>query len=149
MKAKRLWSKYYRTIMASVLLMVVLPIVANGEQKPDGAAGSSDTKIEQLMNKTLGGVPGKEGTMITVEYAPGASTLTHRHNADVFVYVLEGSIVMQAEGGPVVTLGPGQTFYEAPNDIHAVSRNASNDKPAKFLVFIVKDEGAPVLVPAQ
>ena len=87
--------------------------------------------------------------MITVEYPPGGSDPIHRHNAHAFVYVLEGSIVMQVRGGKEVTLTPGQTFYEAPSDVHVVGRNASQTKPAKFVVFLVKDKGAPVLVPAN
>jgi quercetin dioxygenase-like cupin family protein len=87
--------------------------------------------------------------MLTVEYAPGASSAAHRHNAHTFVYVLEGSIVMQVKGGTKVTLGPGQTFYESPADIHTVSRNASNTEAAKFLVLFVKDKGAPALVPVK
>src|SRR5882757_5166231 len=94
------------------------------------------------------GLPGKEGLMITVEYPPGSSDPIHRHNAHAFVYVLEGSIVMQVRGGKEMTLTPGQTFYEGPEDVHVVGRNASQTKPAKFLVFLVKDKGAPVLVPA-
>jgi quercetin dioxygenase-like cupin family protein len=95
------------------------------------------------------GLPGKEGLMITVEYPPGSSDPIHRHNAHAFVYVLEGSIVMQVRGGKEVTLTPGQTFYEGPSDVHVVGRNASQTKPAKFVVFLVKDKGAPVLVPAK
>ncbi|HKN30555.1 MAG TPA: cupin domain-containing protein [Roseiarcus sp.] len=87
--------------------------------------------------------------MITVEYAPGGADPVHRHNAQAFVYVLEGSIVMQVKGGEEVTLTPGQTFYEGPDDVHIVGRNASNTKPAKFLVFLIKDKGAPVLVPVE
>ena len=87
--------------------------------------------------------------MITVEYAPGGSDPIHRHNAHAFVYVLEGSVVMQLKGGKEITLTPGQTFYEGPNDVHVVGRNASSTKPAKFLVFLVKNKGAPVLVPAK
>jgi hypothetical protein len=67
----------------------------------------------------------------------------------VYLCVLEGSIVMQVRGGKEVTLTPGQTFYEGPDDVHVVGRNASQTKPAKFVVFFVKDKGAPVLVPAQ
>ena len=85
--------------------------------------------------------------MLIVEYAPGGSSAKHRHNAHTFVYVLEGSIVMQVEGGATVTLGPGQTFYESPDDVHAVSKNASDSRPAKFVVFFVKDKGAPPVVP--
>ena len=109
---------------------------------------AEDAKINPLMEKDLVGLTGKEGTMLTVEYAPGGSSDKHKHNAHTFVYVLEGSIVMQVEGGQAVTLGPGQTFYESPNDIHTVSKNASNSQPAKFLVFFVKEKGAPLLVPA-
>ena len=101
------------------------------------------------MSKDLTEIPGKEGLMITVEYPPGGSDPIHRHNAHAFLYVLEGSIVMQVKGGKEVTLTPGQTFYEGPNDVHIVGRNASSTKPAKFLVFLVKDKGAPVLVPAK
>ena len=101
------------------------------------------------MTKDLAGIPGKEGMMVTVEYPPGGSSAEHRHNAHTFVYVLEGSVVMQIKGGKEVTLGPGQTFYESPEDVHTVSRNASNTKPAKFIVFFVKEKGAPATVPAR
>lgn len=87
--------------------------------------------------------------MITVEYAPGGLSAEHRHNAHAFVYVLEGAVVMQVKGGKEVTLGPGQTFYESPEDVHTVSRNASTTKPAKFLVFFVKEKGAPLTIPAR
>jgi quercetin dioxygenase-like cupin family protein len=110
-------------------------------------AMAEDAKVSPLMTKDLAGLAGKEGTVLTVEYAPGGTTAKHRHNAHTFVYVLEGSIVMQVEGGKAVTLGPGQTFYESPDDIHAVSKNASDTQPAKFLVFFVKDKGAPPVVP--
>ena len=86
--------------------------------------------------------------MLTVEYAPGQASASHRHNASTFVYVLEGSVVMQVKGGKPMTLGPGETFYESPDDIHVVSRNASDTKPAKILVFFVKEKGAPGSVPA-
>ncbi len=110
---------------------------------------AQSTKVTPLLTKDLVGVAGKEATMLTVEYAPGASSARHRHNANTFVYVLEGSIVMQVAGGKEMTLGPGQTFYESPSDIHAVSRNASATQPARFLVFFVKDKGAPASVPVQ
>jgi len=105
--------------------------------------------VTPLLGKDLAGLPGKEGVMLTVEYAPGASSSKHRHNAHTFVYVLEGSVVMQVAGGDAVTLGPGQTFYESPEDIHSVSKNASDSHPAKFLVFFVKEKGAPPVVPVQ
>jgi len=100
--------------------------------------------VEQLMDKDLVGVPGKELLVLTVEYLPGGASLPHRHDAQVIVYVLEGALVMQVAGGPAVTLRPGQTFYENPTDVHVVSANASKTAPAKILVFIVKDKTAPV-----
>src|SRR3954467_2714536 len=102
-----------------------------------------------LMTQELAGLSGKEAMMITVEYAPGASSPEHRHNAHTFVYVLEGSVVMQVKGGKEVTLRPGQTFYESPDDVHTVSRNASSVNPAKLLVFFVNQKGAPTTVPAK
>jgi quercetin dioxygenase-like cupin family protein len=112
-----------------------------------GTAMAQDDKVTPLMSKDLIGLPGKEVLMATVDYPPGGSTPIHRHNAQVFVYVLEGSIVLQVEGGKEVTVTPGGTFYEAPDDVHLISRNASTTKPAKFVVFIVKEKGAPVLLP--
>jgi quercetin dioxygenase-like cupin family protein len=114
-----------------------------------GALLAQEAKVTDLFSKDLTSLPGKEGLMITVEYPPGSVDPIHRHNAHAFVYVLEGSIVMQVRGGKEVTLTPGQTFYEGPNDVHVVGRNASKTKPAKFVVFLVKDKGAPVLVPAK
>ncbi len=110
---------------------------------------AQDAKVTPLMSKDLTEFPGKEGMMITVEYPPGCSDPVHRHNAHAFLYVLEGSVVMQVKGGKEVTLTPGQSFYEGPNDIHTVGRNASRTKPAKFVVFLVKDKRAPVLVPVK
>jgi quercetin dioxygenase-like cupin family protein len=114
-----------------------------------GALMAQEAKVTQLMSKDLTDLPGKEGVMMTVEYPPGHSDEIHRHNAHAFVYVLEGSVVMQVRGGKKVTLGPGQTFYEGPNDVHVVGQNASQTKPAKFVVFFVKNKGAPILVPAK
>ena len=133
----------------SILLLSATSACAQNESKPDAGKSPQDTKITPLMSKEFANIAGKEGLMLTVEYAPGASTAKHRHDAHTFVYVLEGSIVMQAEGGQAVTLGPGETFYENPADIHAVSKNASATKPAKFLVFMVKEKGAPPVLPAQ
>jgi quercetin dioxygenase-like cupin family protein len=101
------------------------------------------------MSKNLPDLAGKEGLMLVVEYPPGGSDPIHRHNADAFVYVLEGTVIMQVKGGKQVTLTPGQTFYEGPDDIHIVGRNASNAKPAKFVVFLVKQAGAPALIPVK
>jgi quercetin dioxygenase-like cupin family protein len=114
-----------------------------------GTLLAQEAKVTELLSKDLTNLPGKEGLMITVVYPPGSSDPIHRHNANAFVYVLEGSIVMQVKGGKEVTLTPGQTFYEGPDDVHVVGRNASKTKPAKFVVFLVKDKGAPVLVPAN
>ena len=108
-----------------------------------------EAKVTPLLSKDLANLPGKEGLMITVEYPPGSSDPIHRHNAHGFIYVLEGSIVMQVRGGKETTLTRGQTFYEGPDDVHVVGRNASQTKPAKFVVFFVKDKGAPLLVPAN
>src|SRR5262249_35586342 len=114
-----------------------------------GTAVAQEPKVTSLMSKDLPENPGREALMITVEHAPGASSRTHRPNAHAFVYVLEGSVVMQLKGGQQVTLTPGQTFYEGPDDVHVVDRNASGTQPAKFLVLLIKDKGAPALVPAQ
>lgn len=114
-----------------------------------GASMAQAADVTPLMSKDLADIPGKEVLIITVEKAPGGSDPIHRHNAHGFIYVLEGSIVMQVEGGKEVTLTPGQTFYESPSDIHVVGRNASSTKLAKFLVVLLKDKGAPVLVPVK
>ena len=110
---------------------------------------AQESKITSLMSKDLREFSGKEGLMMTVEYPPGGSDPVHVHNAYAFVYVLEGSVVMQVKGGKEVTLTPGQTFYEGPDDVHVVGRNASSTKPAKFVVFLVKDKGAPALIPVK
>ena len=112
-----------------------------------GASAKEPVRVTDLMTKALANVPGKEVTMLTVSYAPGAADPVHRHNASAFVYVLEGAVVMQMKGGKEVTLHPGETFYESPDGIHQVGRNASKTAPAKFLVFLVKEKGAPILVP--
>jgi len=114
-----------------------------------GTLAAQEAKVTPLMSKDLTNLPGKEGLMVMVEYPPGSSDPIHRHNAHAFVYLLEGSIVMQVRGGKEVTLTPGQTFYEGPDDVHVVGRNASKTQPAKFVVFFVKDKSAPVLVPAK
>ena len=110
---------------------------------------AQEAKVTELFSKDLTNLPGKEGLMVIVEYPPGSTDPIHRHNAHGFIYVLEGSIVMQVRGGKEVTLTPGQTFYEGPDDVHVVGRNASKTKPAKFVVFLVKEKGAPVVVPAN
>jgi quercetin dioxygenase-like cupin family protein len=110
---------------------------------------AQEAKVTDLFSKDLANIPGKEGVMMIVDYPPGSVDPIHRHNAHAFVYVLEGSIVMQVRGGKEVTLTPGQTFYEGPDDVHVVGRNASKTNPAKFVLVMVKDKGAPVLVPAK
>jgi quercetin dioxygenase-like cupin family protein len=112
-----------------------------------GRLTAQEPVVSPLMTKQLTNIPGKEVLMVTVDYAPGVTEKVHRHNANAFVYVLEGSIVMQVKGQKEVTLTPGQTFYEGPDDIHLVGRNASNTRPARFVVFLLKDKGAPVAVP--
>jgi quercetin dioxygenase-like cupin family protein len=110
---------------------------------------AEDAKVTSLMQHDLSRTNGQEGTLIMVEYGPGGSSPAHRHHAYAFVYVLEGELVMQVAGGEEVTLGPGQTFFESPSDVHAVSRNASATRPVRFLVFFVKEKGAPISVPAK
>jgi quercetin dioxygenase-like cupin family protein len=123
----------------SLLLLFLMTNTATAQQ-PD---------VVSLMSKDLTDFPGKEVLMFTVEYPPGGADPVHRHDAHGFIYVLEGAVVMQVRGGQEVTLGPGQTFYEGPDDIHVVGRNASNTRPAKFLVMLIKKKGAPVLVPVK
>ena len=108
---------------------------------------AQDKSPGPLLQKDFDDLPGREGLMLTVEYPPGASSPKHRHNAHTFVYVLEGSVIMQVEGGEKVTLKPGEAFYETPDDIHVVSMNASETEPAKILVFFVKRKGEPVSIP--
>jgi len=112
-------------------------------------AAAPEAIVTPLMTKPLDDYPGKEALMISVTYPPGSVDPVHRHHAHAFVYVLEGSIVMQVKGGKEVALTAGQTFYEGPNDVHTVGRNASQTQPAKFVVLLLKDKGAPVLVPEK
>ena len=114
-----------------------------------GTAMAQEPKVAPLMSKDLTENPGREVLVITVEHAPGGSSAIHRHDAHAFVYVLEGSVVMQLKGGEQVTLTAGQTFYEGPDDVHLVDRNASSTEPAKFLVVLIKNKGAPALVPVE
>lgn len=120
-----------------ILFLVCSPLIAQ------------DAKVTSLMVKPLPDFPGKAVQILTVEYPPGGHDPVHRHNAHAFVYVLEGSIVMAVNGGQPVTLTAGQTFYEGPNDIHTIGRNASKTTPTKFLVFLLKDKDAPVLIPVK
>ncbi len=133
-------------MVLALLFFVTGTLMAQQQGHQPGHSAPLPT-VKDLMLKELTDVPKREVLMITVEYPPGGADPIHRHNAEAFVYVLEGSIVMQVKGGKEVTLRPGQTFYEGRDDIHLVGRNASTTKSAKFLVFIVKDKGAPALVP--
>jgi quercetin dioxygenase-like cupin family protein len=127
-----------RSAFAAGMVLWQVSAIAAGTQ-PSPAAD-----VRQLIDKDLVGAPGKELLMLTVEYLPGGASLPHRHDSQVFVYVLQGELTMQVAGSPAVTLRPGQTFYENPADVHLVSANASKTTPAKILVFIVKDKNAPV-----
>lgn len=124
--------------LMSSCLMVVQPAVA-----------APEAKVTPLTTEPLPEYPGKEVQMIVVEYPPGSVDPVHRHHAHAFVYVLEGSIVMGLDGGKDVTLHAGDTFHEGPDDIHTVGRNASNTKPAKFVVLLIKNKGAPILTPVK
>lgn len=126
-------------VSATASLLGTLPVIAS----------ENGAKVTSLMQKDLPNYPGKEGLMISVEYGPGGSDPIHRHDANAFVYVLEGSIVMQVKGEKEVTLSPGETYYEGPSDIHLVSRNASTSKPAKFIVVLLKNKDAPVVMPVK
>lgn len=114
-----------------------------------GTAIAAEPTIATLMTKDLADAPGKEVVMFTVEFPPGWADPVHRHDAQGFIYVLDGSVVMQVKGGKEVTLTPGQSFYEGPRDVHVVGRNVSDTKPAKFLVVLIKRKGAPILVPVK
>ncbi|AJC16607.1 cupin domain-containing protein [Pandoraea sputorum] len=116
---------------------------------PVANAAPPQPVVSELMEKALPDIPGKDALMLIVDYPPGAQDPVHRHNAYGFVYVLEGSIVMQVRGGKEVTLTAGQTFYEGPEDVHTVGRNASKTKPARFLVTLIKQQGAPALIPVK
>jgi quercetin dioxygenase-like cupin family protein len=126
----------------AALSLLLLPLMTSTvmAQQPD---------VVTVMSRDLTDIPGKEVLMITVEYPPGGADPVHRHHAHGFIYVLEGSVVMQVTGGKEVTLTPGQTFYEGPDDVHVVGRNASTTMPAKMLVILVKGQRAPILVPVQ
>jgi quercetin dioxygenase-like cupin family protein len=133
------------SIVSNLKKIGMLLFLVPGTLMAQQPVSAPEAVVKTLMSKDLADMPGKEGLMITVEYPPGSVDPVHRHNAHGFIYVLEGSIVMQVKGGKQTTLTPGQTFYEGPDDVHVVGRNASSTKPAKFLVLFLKDKGAPVL----
>ncbi|MBV7485356.1 cupin domain-containing protein [Bordetella sp. BOR01] len=136
-------------LLAAGLLVGQLAQAAPPAHHAAHSAKPADPIVTELMTKDLPDIAGKDVLMITVDYPPGAADPIHRHDAHAFVYVLEGSIVMQLQGGKEVTLTPGQTFYEGPDDIHTVGRNASQTRPAKFLVLLIKNKGAPVVLPVK
>jgi quercetin dioxygenase-like cupin family protein len=116
---------------------------------PPGTATTAAGRVavQQLLLQNLPEIPGKEVLMLTVTTPPGGASAAHRHDAEVYVYMLEGSMVMQVDGAAPVTLRPGDTFHESPTDIHRQSANASKTRPAKFLVFMIKEKGKPVTLP--
>ena len=135
-------------VLAFLVASALIPTSTLMAQKAPTPSSTQET-ITPLITKDLAVLPGEQVLMYTVDFPPGFSSPIHRHNAQVSVYVLEGSVVMQVRGQKEVTLGPGQSFYEDPNDIHTVSRNASSTKPAKFLVFLINKKGAPLVIPAK
>jgi quercetin dioxygenase-like cupin family protein len=132
-----------RAIVAGIGLLT-FALVSSG-----AARAGEPPRVTELMTKPLVGVPGKEVTMLKVEYGPGGADPVHRHDANAFVYVLDGTVEMQMKGGAKVKLGPGETFYEDPAGIHQVGRNTSDSKPASFVVVLVKDQGKPALIPVD
>jgi len=128
--------------------LAVIAIIASMMSASLAAENAPPAKATPLMTRDLEGIAGKEMLVLVVEYPPGGVSQPHRHNASVFVYVLEGAVTMQVAGSAPVTLKAGETFYEAPGDVHVTSANASSSVPAKFLVYMVKDKGAPVSIPA-
>jgi quercetin dioxygenase-like cupin family protein len=120
--------------LAALLMLAAVPAAAD---------------VKELFAIDLPDAPGKEGRMVEVSYPPGVQDVVHRHDAHAFVYVLEGTIIMQLKGQPAVTLSAGQTFYEGPSDVHIVGRNASTTAPARFVVVLLKAKGAPILTPVQ
>lgn len=131
------------------LVIAAATVLMSGQLLAAPPAGGGDVIVKPLLTQPLPEYPGKEVQMIVVDYAPGAADPVHRHDAHGFVYVLEGSVVMNVKGGKEVTLKAGETFHEGPNDIHTVGRNASKTKPAKFVVFLIKKQGAPILTLEQ
>ncbi len=134
------------TLLATLATGVALALAGATSQAADA---KNEAKVQMLLTEPLASIPGKEVTVLTVEYLPGGASSPHRHDAEVFVYVLEGAVVMQVDGKEPVTVRKGQTFREDPKDIHRQSANASKTEPAKFVVFVVKDQGKPVTRPLE
>jgi quercetin dioxygenase-like cupin family protein len=135
-------------VLGSALLFWHATALAGDSKAAQPGAAPTPAIVNQLLDKEQMSAPGKQLLMLTVEYPPGGSSPSHRHDAQVFVYVLEGEVIMQVAGSPALRLHAGETFYENPNDVHVVSANASTTSPAKILVFILKDKNAPVSRPA-
>jgi quercetin dioxygenase-like cupin family protein len=132
--------------MKKIILSIA---IAAGVLAAQFATAAPPPDVKEILSKPFPDIPDKEGLMLTVTYPPGGADEIHRHNAHAFVYVLEGSVVMQLRGAEPVTLKAGETFYEGPNDVHIVGRSASDTKPAKFVVFLVKKQGVPVFIPVK
>ncbi len=135
--------------LAVLLTALVVALVAQRAAAAPAPASPPPPVVTTVMAKELADIPGKEAVMLNVEYPPGGADPVHRHDAHAFLYVIEGTVVMGVRGQPEVTLGPGQTFYEGPKDVHTVGRNASSTKPAKFVVVLVKEKGVPALMPVK
>ena len=148
LEAQRMTSSKPMFVLAFLITSTLIPTSTLMAQKTVTPPVAQET-ITPLITKDLAGSPGEQALMYTVDFPPGFSSPVHRHNAQVFVYVLAGSVVMQLRGQKALTLGPGQSFYENPDDIHVVSRNASSTKPAQFLVFMIHKKGAPLVLPAK
>lgn len=132
-----------------MILSKIFPLLLLAAGIPGAHAAAPPPQVTELLTKALADDPGKEVTVIEVEYPPGGADPVHRHDAHGFVYVLKGSIVMGVRGAKPVTLTAGQTFYEGPGDVHTVGHNASATQPARFLVFLLKNRGAPILTPVE
>ena len=132
--------------MKKIILSIAIAACALAAQF---APAAPTAEVKEIMSKPFPDIPGKEGLMLLVTYPPGSADEIHRHDAYAFVYVLEGSVVMQVRGSEPVTLTAGETFYEGPDDVHIVGRNASDSKPAKFVVVLVKKQGVPALIPVK
>jgi quercetin dioxygenase-like cupin family protein len=135
--------------MATLKFFAVLLVFASFTVTAQQRGRLEPPTVVSLLSMELQDIPGKEALMITVEYPPGGGDPVHRHDAHAFVYVLEGSIIMQVKGGKRVTLTQGQTYYEGPDDLHTVGQNASSTMPAKFLVLLVKDMGVAPVLPVE
>ncbi len=138
-----------RLSVAVGLAVVLVGVTGRAAHAQAAPAGAAQTRALALLTKDLPNIDGKEVTISEITYPPGFASAPHRHDANTFVYVLEGTMQMQVGGGQVLTLKPGQTFYESPTDVHATSKNASATQPAKILVFMIKDKGKPASRPAN